>query len=142
MGLEGVQNYIIGVILFVVVIASGVFVLGSFYSVDSSIDSVGQVSQFNESLNKASSVTASVGALDSSIQSVSSENVGILGWLNALVGSIFNGLKAIGGTLSFMNVAASESASMFGVPAFIFPLVLLIVTVIIGFAIYSAITKV
>jgi hypothetical protein len=142
MGLEGVQNYMIGVILFVVVITSGVFVIGNFYSSDVSIDSGNQIGQFNRSLSKASEVTTSVNELQSGIVNVNEEDAGVLGWLNSLVGSIFRGLKAIFGTLSFMNVAADETASLFGMPTFIFPLILLIVTVIIGFAIYSAITKV
>ena len=142
MGLEGVQNYIIGVILFMLVITGGVFMIGSFYNKDPSIDSIGQIDSFNKSLNKASEVTASVSELDSSIQSVSNENVGVLGWLNALVGSIFNGLRAIGDSLGFMSTASSEASAIFGIPAFILPLILLIVTVIIIFAIYSAITKV
>lgn len=141
MGLEGIQNYMIGIILFIIVITGGVYVIGTFRDSNTSLDTVGEINSFNQSLNKAANITTSVNQLDQQIQAVNSQDVGILGWLNALVGSIYNGLAAIGGTLSFMSVAASETAAIFGIPSFIFPLILLIVTVIIGFAIWSAITR-
>ena len=141
MGLEGIQNYMIGIILFIIVISGGVYIIGTFKDSNTSLDTVGEINSFNQSLNKAANITSSVNKLDQQIQSVNSQDVGILGWLNALVGSVYNGLAAIGGTLSFMTIVASETSAIFGIPSFIFPLILLIITVIIGFAIWSAITR-
>jgi hypothetical protein len=140
MGLDDVKSYMIGVILFILVIASGVFILGSFYSEDSSIDMVGQVSQFNSSLNLASNMTTAAQGVSDSIEKAGNSS-SPLGWLDVLVGSTFTGLKAISGTMSFMNVAAAQSSSMFGIPSFVYPLLVLIILLIIAFAIWSAITR-
>ena len=143
MGLDDLKNYVVGVILFVVVITGGIFMLGSFYDSDSSLDSTGQIHAFNNSFAKASEVTSSVNAMNSSLN-VDEKDAGFLGlgWINALIGSAFNGLKAVYGSLSFMTVVGSEASGMFGIPYSIVALIVLIITVIVVFAIWAAITRV
>jgi hypothetical protein len=143
MALDDIKNLIIGSILFVVVISGGVIFLGSFSAFDSSIDSVGDVSGFNSTLNKARNVTDAANSIQDSISSVSN-NPGILGWFDALFGSIYNGLKAMFGSLSFISTAMVESVAFFGFDI-VTPLIVLlglVIVVVIGFAIWSAITKV
>lgn len=139
MALNNIQNYMIGIVIMIVMVTSGVLVFGNFTAVDATLDTTNQIQNFTRTLNKSSEITTSVDSISDSISGVTSENTGALGWLNALVGSVFNGLKAVGGTLSFMDVAARESGQIFGVPQEIIGLLLLITIIIIGFAIYSAI---
>jgi hypothetical protein len=137
MALDDLQNYIIGVILFVLVITSGVVMLGTFNNSDNTLDTAGEINAFNNSLNKASEVTLAVGSIQESIDSVGNETNDALGWLNVLVGSAYNGVRAVGGSMSFMTVAMADAARIFGIPSFVVGLVSLIVVVIIVFAIWS-----
>ena len=138
MALENIQNYLIGIIVFVLIISGGVYIVGDFYLADSSIDTENSIGNFSASMNKANEVTTSVNEIKDSIDA----EPGILGWLNALIGSAFQGLKAMFGTLSFMNVVADDAATFFGIPLFLVTLVSLITVVIIAFAIWSAIMRV
>lgn len=143
MSLDNIQNYMIGIVLLVIVFTGGIYMFGAFSSYDSTLDSANEVSQFNKSIASANKITDSVNAIDESIQGVSSDsNSGVLGWLNVLVGSAFNGLKAIGSSLSFMSTATTEVGAILGIPSFVIPLLLLVVIIIIGFAIWSAIMRV
>lgn len=138
MALESMQNYIIGVILFVIVISGGVFILGNFYAVDNSIDASNRVGSFNNTLNKASEVTLAVEGIDSSIEQ---NNTSPLGWVDVVFGSAYNGLRAVKSSMGFMGVATKEAGGLFGVPPFITVLLALIFVVIIAFAIWSAVTR-
>ena len=142
-GLENIKSYMIGIVVFIVIITSGVFIIGTFSVSDPTLDNHNDIGQFNNTLNKANEITLTVNSMDQSIKDVSEENTGgLLGWLNVLVGTAFKGLKAIGSSLGFVSTAATESASFFGVPTFIVTLCLLIITIIIVFAIWSAIMRV
>lgn len=141
MGLDDIKSYMIGVIVFVAVISSGVFMFGEFKSLDTSLDSSNELGQFNQSLNKANNITTSVEGIQDSITSVNPDNAGVIGWLNVLVGSAYNGLQAIFGSIDFMSIVADESAEIFGIPTFIISLLLLIIILIIGFGIWAAIFR-
>jgi hypothetical protein len=141
MGLEGIQGYLVGIVLAMVVFTGGIFIMGTYYSNSPTIDSNNQVAQFNLGMNKTIEITNTVGGMESSLSSVSEENVGLLGWLNILVGSAFKGVKAIFSSLGFMKDLGASAAGIFGIPAFIVNLLLLIASIIIIIAIWSAITK-
>ena len=143
MALDDIKNLIIGSLLFVVIITGGMFFLGSFLNYDSNIDNTGKITVFNNTLNKATEVTAAAENIQTSVESIST-NPGPLGWFDALFGSIYNGLKAMFSSLSFINTLMIESTNFFGFDV-VTPMITLIglcVVVIIGFAIWSAITKV
>ena len=138
MSLDNLQNYMIGVVLFIVVISGGAFMLGEFYSVQPSLDDAGEIDQFAQSLNKSAEITTAVGGIEDSIQAVGEGDAGPLGWIDALIGSAFKGVKALLGTLGFVNVAAGESAGILGIPDFLVGLLVLLVVILIGFAIWAA----
>ena len=144
MGLDNIQNYIIGTILFILVVTGGIYLFGSFYSGHSDLDPTGDMTTFNKTMQLASNVTTSVNKLNETLSDVTDTETSFagLGWLNALVGSAFNGLKAVANSISFMFIAGSEIFNYFGMPSFVFPLIVLVVIVIIVFAIWSAIMRV
>ena len=144
MGLDELKNYIIGVILFVVVITGGVMFIGSMYDANPALDSVGGISQFNASFAKASQVNASVNDIGNSLETVDDQDGGFLGlgWINALVGSAFTGLKAVFYSMGFMSEVGQDVSGIFGIPYSLVTLIVLIITVIIVFAIWAAITRV
>ena len=142
MGLDNIQNYMIGIVLMIVMVTSGVLFIGSFNEADTTLGGTTDITYFNQTLNKANEITGSVNEIKQSINDVSVSNTGALGWLNALIGSVFDGLRAIGGTLSFMDVAATESGELFGIPGEIVGLLILISIILIGFGIYAAVMRV
>jgi CHASE3 domain sensor protein len=141
MGLETIQNYIIGIVLFMLIIGGGVYMFGSFVTYDTSIDSNGSINNFNSKLNLASNITTTVNQMTDNVNSVSAEDTGVLGWINALIGSAYDGIKSIGQSIGFMGNAMAETGSMFGIPSFIIALVSLIILILLVFAIWMAITK-
>ena len=141
MGLEDIKGLLIGMIIFIVIVTGGVIIIGSFTTTDPMIDANNDVGTFNNTLNKASNATAAIDDMSADIAKVSEGNVGVLGWLNALVGVVFGGLKTLLTSIGFMKTAAIEGATMFFVPPAITILIVMIITILIIFAIWSAITK-
>lgn len=142
MGLDSIQGIMIGAVMAIIIITTGIFMLGSFTAVDSNLDTADQIGNYSGTLDKSTEITDSVNQIKSSIDSVTEEKAGVLGWLNALIGSVFKGLKSVGNTLSFIGVASEETATNLGVPSFIMPLLVLIIFIIIGFAIWAAVMRV
>jgi len=142
MGLDQLQGYITGIILSIVIIAGGILFITNFADANPTLASDGKINDFNETMNKANEVKTAVDSMSGSIENASTTNTGILGWLNALVGSIFDGLKALFISFSFVSTAAEDSAELFKIPPIFMGLLVLILTIIIVFAIWSAITKV
>lgn len=143
MALDNIKTYIIGVILGIAIILSGVFMIGSLSASDTSLDTKGDIQQFNRTLALSQNITTGVNNIENQIDDVSSTESGALGWINALFVSAFNGLKTIKDSMSFVGVAAEESADVFGVSGIkpILAVVLLVITIIILIAIYEAITR-
>lgn len=139
MGLDNVKYLLIGIIVCIAVVTGGILTLNSFYNAQPSLDSVGDINQFNATMNKANEINQTVGSISSSINDVG--DTGLLGWLNALVGSTFKGLKATGQSVSFLNVMVTDTSRSFGIPSAIVTILLLIIPIILIFAIWSAITK-
>ena len=142
MGLENIKSYMIGIILMIVVVTSGVLVLTSFTSVDTTIDTTNQAQLFNKSMNKANEINSSVSNIKSSLNSVTANKVGALGWLNALIGSVFDGAKTLLNTLGFMDDVTTDSSSMLNIPVTITALIILIFVIIVVFALWEAIMRV
>jgi uncharacterized Tic20 family protein len=140
MALDNLKNYIIGIILAIALILCGVFLVSSFSSNDSSIDTQGDIQQFNRTLALSQNITTSV---DSMNEALDVENAGALGWIDAIFRSTFSGLKATKQSTEFVGVATKESAKFFGIERVlpIISVILLIVAIIILIAIYEAITR-
>ncbi len=139
--IDEIKAYMIGVILFICIMVGGIFVMGGFLSSNPSLDSSQDIERFNNTFELSNQITTSVNGISSNIQDATTSDPGILGWINVFFNSAFRGLAAIGGTLNFMVVAAVEGSTMFGIPGFLIGLLTLIITVIIGFAIWAAITR-
>lgn len=139
MGLNDIRNYVIGGIIFSIVIFGAVFLIGSFHAANPSLDTT-QLDTFNRSVSISENLSSTVNGMRSNIESTS-DNAGPLGWLNTLLGTVWGGLKTLGKTLSFMTVAFQEIGNFFGVPSEIAGLIILIPIVIIVFALIVAIVR-
>ena len=140
MALEEIKGYMVGIVLCILVFTGGILVLGEFRDKNPTLSS-DKITQFNQTLGKADNVTYAVNEVKDSITSTTSATGG-LGWLNALIGSMFNGLQATFQTLSFVDTAATEGAELFGIPTQMVALISLIGILIVGFAIWSAIARI
>ena len=94
--------------------------------------------QFNKTFNKLDQVTDKVEGLQSSIDDAEPEQ-GLFGVLNSLISTAWNSLKLVFTSFGFMDGVFSGMYAVFGVPAWIPALIILIVVVIIAFEIWRAI---
>jgi hypothetical protein len=139
MGLNDIKGYMIGILLGIVVLTSGILMFGKLSATDVTLDSNNDLGKFNKTLALSQNITTAVEGLD-----VTSEKPGVLGWIDTLVHTAFNSMKAIKGSMSFVGVAATESAGVFGLTEInpIIVLITLVVVIIIGIAIYEAVMRV
>lgn len=142
MGIGDIKGIFIGVILGIIVLTSGLFMIGTFSASDTNLDTT-QISTANSVLvNSTAGIYSSVKSLNSSMNKLTNPNSGFFGVFDALISSVTGGLAAIGNTIGFMNVAAYQFALILHVPTFVVGLLWLIIIIIIVFAIYSAIMRV
>jgi len=131
-----ISNYVIGIVLFVLVITGGVAMLGMFKEVDSSFANDAVYSDFNETFNVYSDVSNSVANLEAGVTN-STPLFEKFGVINSLIGSAWNSLKLSVTSFKFMNSVFGGLTTIFGVPAWIPALIILIVSVIFVFNIFG-----
>lgn len=134
------KRYIYGIIMFTFVIVAGLALLNEFKASDSTYVDAAKYREFNATFNKFDDITTEVGDLKSGIEDAEpGQDFGTLGVLSALISSGWNSLQLLFQSLSFMNDVFNGLSSVFGVPAWVGALIILLVSVMIVFAIYSAI---
>lgn len=142
MALDNIKSYMIGVVLGIAIIMSGVFMIGKFStSSTTTLDPTGDIAEFNRTLALSENITNSVNNLDSSL--IEPEKAGTLGWIDGLFKSAFGGIKAVKNTMGFVGTATTDSARVFGIEEAlpIIAVILLVITIIILIALYEAITR-
>ena len=132
------RHYIIGIIIFTMVIVGGVAMLGELNTNDPTYVDDEKYSQFNSSFNTQKAITDNVTNIKNRLTGASTEP-GLFGVLNALIQAAWGILTSIFGSFAFMIEAIDGISEMFGVPAWIPIMIGLIVTVLFTFAIFSAI---
>lgn len=133
------STYILAIIVFTFFIMGTIGIMGELRKSDPTFMSDPQSAAFNSTFNRYADLTSSVESLQNSTQNSGTE-WGIVGALNALIGSAWNSLRLLFSSLSFMN-AVFGGLQMFGVPAWVGALAGMVVVVIIAFAIWSAIFR-
>lgn len=93
--------------------------------------------QFNKTFNVYNDVEEQVNDLGSSITSAD-QDFGLLGVLNGLIMAGWQSLRLMLTNFAFMNTVFKGLYTMFGVPAWISGLIILAVTVMFVFSIFSA----
>ena len=132
------RHYITGIIIFTLFIGTGVYWLGLYKAVNPAFANEPEFQQFNNSFNKVTDVNREVGKLQSNIENADVD-FGIFGVLNSLIGSSWQVLKLMFSSFGFMDKVFYGLTAVFGIPAFIPGAIILLVTVLLVFAIYSAI---
>ena len=133
------RDYLIGIIMFTLFIVGGVTMMGILNESNPGFTTDSRTyNNFTDQFNKLNDVTTEVGKLESGITGADTD-WGIFGVLNSLIRSGWNTLTLMFTSFSFMTDVWDGVGHVFGIPASLLGLLGLLVTVLISFAIYSAI---
>lgn len=132
------SHYIVGIILFTLVMVGGVAFLADLNSVDPTFADQDKFQEFNNTFNKMDDVTSNVDSLQSNIEDADTD-FGTFGVLNSLISSGWQTLKLLFSSFGFMTSAYQGISSFFGLPAWVPIFIGMLVTVMLAFAIYAAI---
>lgn len=133
-----IRDLFFGFVLFTLFLVGGVSMMGIFNDSNSEFTSDEKFVEFNRSMNKLGDVTTSVGSLEDKVLADPEEDRGILGVLGTLIGGAWNALKTLVSSLNFMGDAFKGLSTTFGVPLWMTSLAALLITILIIFALYSA----
>lgn len=132
------RHYIMGIIIFTFFIMGGVAMLSELTDAKDTYGDSEKYLEFNQTFNKIDNVTTEINELEEGIATQEAD-IGAFGMLNSLISGAWSSLKILFRSFGFMNTAINGLNSFFGVPAWIPLLIILMVTVLIVFAIFSAI---
>jgi len=133
------RHYIIGIILFTLFIVGGIAMIGEFRNDDPTFVDNDKYTSFNNTFNVYNNITEEVVDLKVGVENSTSTEFGALGVLSSLISTSWQTLKLIVKSLDFMDVAFTGMASFLGIPSWVGGLIILLVTTLLVFAIYSAI---
>lgn len=126
-----------GFLILLFVVISGVSYL-SYFTVDSTFDGGDKVGEFNRTFNKLSDVQENINSMESSIED-SDPSWGVFGVLNALINSVWQGVKLLFSSWSFVDIIFAGSSKIFGVPVYMVTIAGLFVSVTLIFAVWKLI---
>jgi len=138
MGTEVLRNYVIGIIVFVIFVGSGVSLVSLMDDGVGNFEKNEKFDEFNSTFNKLDDVTAEVGVLRSNIEDADTD-FGTFGALNGLIANSWQGLKVLIKSFDFMDDVFAGLFEVFGVPSWITGLLSLIIVVVFVFTIYEVI---
>jgi len=132
------SHYIMGILAFVFFIMSGVALISEFQQSDATFATDDSYVEFNDTFNVYTEVESSVGQLESSVTNAEPD-MGVFGVLNSLIQSAWQTLVLTISSFSFMSTVFRGLNTVFGMPSWIGGLLILAVSVMFVFAIFSAI---
>lgn len=131
------STYIIAIIVFTLFIVGGISMMTTFRDTDTTYATDDKFSEFNSTFDVYTETTEKIEDLSSSITNADTD-FGILGVLNGLILAAWQSLKLLLTNWAFMNTVFMGLYTIFGVPAWIPSLIILAVSVMFVFALYSA----
>lgn len=132
------SDYIIGLILFMLVVLGGIGMINEFRGHDASFVDEDKYDQFNRSFNQMDKLEGNVTALKDNIVE-DNPDFGAFSVLGSVIQVGWNSLVLLLDSFSFMDDVFNGISEIFGIPAFVSTLLILLVIIIIVFAIFSAI---
>lgn len=134
-----VRHYLIGIVIFTLMVMGGVGLIGEFRKTDSNfVDS--RFESFNQTFNTYDDITSQVANMRGNIEGSNAEGGNqVLGYLNNLINMAWSSIRLWFGNFTFMNSVFMGLSTMFGVPVWIISLTLLLISILFIFAIYTAI---
>jgi len=133
------SSYIIAIFIFVLVIVGGVALISGLKETDSSFVDEERFSDFNKTFNKYEEILDISNKTQQNIENMENADFGIFGVLNSLINQAWQFLRLLISSLGFMGSSITGLTALFGVPAWIPAIIIGIIVVALGFAIYSII---
>ena len=127
-----------GIIIFTFFIVGGIALLTEFNNAKPGFIDDEKFKEFNESFNKINEVISSVDELETSITDTD-EELTVFGVLDALINTGWNTLTLLFTSFGFMEDVFTDLSGFFGIPTWVGQLLILLVTVMFAFAIFTAI---
>lgn len=131
------RNYLIGIIIFMLVIGVGIDWLAALNSVDSTFTENSDYSKLNDTLNKREDLSAQVDSLKDNLDS--DADFGPFGVLNGLINSAWTVIKSFFTSFGFMETVLSDAGDLIGLPGWVVGLGVMVIVVMVVFSIWSAI---
>jgi hypothetical protein len=132
------RSYIFALIAFTFVILGVLALYSGFASYNPTMVSNTKYADFNSTFNRYSDLEGNITGMRSSITDSENE-IGIFGVLNGLINTAWNSLKFMFTSFSFSSDILNGLTTVFGIPAWIPALIILSITVMLIFVIWSAI---
>jgi len=132
------RNYIIGIIMFTMVIVGVVALISMAQKDNPAMVDQQRLKDFNDTFNVMDDVNSTVGTFQDNIENAESD-FGVLGVLNSLVSSAWQSLRLLFSSFSFMNAVFGGLYTVLGIPVWVGNMIVLCVTVLFAFAIFSVI---
>lgn len=132
-----ISTYLIGIVIFTLVIAGGVSMIGILGDTNGDIVNNAKYGEFNRTANKIKDVQDSMGDIEASI-SEAPVDPGTLGVLSSLINTAWQMLKSIPALFGFMTTTYFDLCAFFGIPAWIPGIMTFIVSIILVFVLYGA----
>lgn len=149
MAIPKISSYLIGIVIFTIIIVSGVSMFAIYSNEDPTFTNDSKFIAFNNSMNKLSDVNTQINSLQSSIEDTNDSSnffAEQFGFVDDLVGKSWRTMKLIGSNFAFMNSAfygfvdlvGGENSKASGYLKVVAALVISIITLIIVFGAWSA----
>ena len=137
-----ISPILIGAGGFVIVIVVGIIWMQAIYNVNPNSITPSELSNFSNTFDKYADLQSSGNDIRSSIENNSSDQnffQQAYGVFDAILGSGWNFLKSIFGTTNFIGAIISDIGRTLGIPSYLVGIILTMLTLYIGFIIYSII---
>jgi len=136
------STYIMAFIMFTFMVVGGLSYLHGFSSVDSSFTDNQQFANFNDTFNNFDALEKQVGVLQEGVVDGDESTTAVdefIGYVNLVTGSGWTAIKTVLTSFGFITTTFLGLHLIFpGIPIWVAPIILLLLTVSIVFAIYSA----
>jgi hypothetical protein len=131
--------YLIGIVIFTFFIVGGISLMSILKESNPTYATDEKFSQFNQTFNVYQETTSKVSDLSATIGSNSSSaDLGTLGALGGFTVIVWQALKLMMTNWSFMNAVFLGLTTIFGIPGWIPALIILAITIMFVFAVFSA----
>jgi hypothetical protein len=136
-----IKMVLLSFILFTMFIVGGVQMMAIARSKNSNAFSDEKLNQFNSSFNKLDELSSSISTTEAALKSGAEKDIELFGVLNAIILNVFNSIKMMGTTFSFIGTSFLGLYAIFGIPTWVGILASLMITTIIVFSILGSVFR-
>jgi len=140
MGSFEIGDYVVAVVVFMMLVLGGISIYGNIFPTSYFTNT--EYENFTNTFNQSAQLEKDIGYLKANVSKATpGEDSGLLGSINSLIKTGFQGVRFVLTTFTIMDVVYGGFSSVFGLPLWVSILIKLLVTVLIMFAIYKLIFR-